>query len=234
MKYILLCFFLVGAMAVNAQEKQSLKDLLYSGKLKKDSSGVVRSTDDLSTKIDTTTKKEPEAQAQKPEALKVTAPVADATKEAVPAKETANEQNVPVNPSVDRVQATVQNSSDAVETADTTAAVATPSVPAAAPKTNTKIWKEYTDALVKNLHENVLKSKQVKKESYFVTIEYEIGTEGQVNILNVTTMPSNAYLQAQVKQIVESNPPAYLNPAIDSAGVAKKVKRKQNFTVTKD
>ena len=36
---------------------QSLKDLLYGGKLKNDSNSVVRKTDDLSTKIDTSTKK---------------------------------------------------------------------------------------------------------------------------------------------------------------------------------
>src|SRR5436190_12579758 len=59
MKNMILVIFLIGgAFAVQAQEKQSLKDLLFSGKLKKDSTGVIRSTDDLSKKIDTSTKKE--------------------------------------------------------------------------------------------------------------------------------------------------------------------------------
>ena len=40
-----------------AADAQSLKDLLYSGKLKSDSGTVVRKTDDLSTKIDTSRKK---------------------------------------------------------------------------------------------------------------------------------------------------------------------------------
>src|SRR5579885_1837604 len=60
MKYsflILISVVFIGISA-NAQEKPKLKDLLYSGKLKKDSSGVIRSTDDLSSKIDTTTKKD--------------------------------------------------------------------------------------------------------------------------------------------------------------------------------
>ena len=55
---ILVVFLLGGALVVQAQEKQSLKDLLFSGKLKKDSTGVIRSTDDLSKKIDTSSKKE--------------------------------------------------------------------------------------------------------------------------------------------------------------------------------
>src|SRR6476646_8127289 len=57
MKYCLFVFVLLAAITAEAQQKQSLKDLLYSGKLKRDSSGVIRSTDDLSTKIDTSTKK---------------------------------------------------------------------------------------------------------------------------------------------------------------------------------
>src|SRR5689334_22124619 len=61
MKHLILISFLFAAASAQAQQKQSLKDLLYGGKLKKDSSGVIHSTDDLSAKIDTTTKKEPEA-----------------------------------------------------------------------------------------------------------------------------------------------------------------------------
>ena len=54
MKAILLIAILVSSASVNAQ---SLKELLYGGKLKMDSGAVIRKTDDLSTKIDTTTKK---------------------------------------------------------------------------------------------------------------------------------------------------------------------------------
>src|SRR5437660_2681143 len=53
----ILIMILFSTLVVHAQQKQSLKDLLYSGKLKKDSTGVIRSTDDLSAKIDTSTKK---------------------------------------------------------------------------------------------------------------------------------------------------------------------------------
>src|SRR5438309_2579036 len=48
-------FFLFLAVTFGARA-QSLKDLLYSGKLKMDSNSVVRKTDDLSTKIDTSHK----------------------------------------------------------------------------------------------------------------------------------------------------------------------------------
>lgn len=43
--------------AINSNAQQSLKDLLYSGRLKSDTGSVVKKDDDLSTKIDSTAKK---------------------------------------------------------------------------------------------------------------------------------------------------------------------------------
>ena len=54
MKKWILFLLLVSTVTANAQ---SLKDALYGGKLKNDSSSVIRKTDDLSTKIDTSRKK---------------------------------------------------------------------------------------------------------------------------------------------------------------------------------
>lgn len=54
MKIVVLLALMISTVSVNAQ---SLKDLLYSGKLKSDSGTVIRKGEDLSSKIDTTTKK---------------------------------------------------------------------------------------------------------------------------------------------------------------------------------
>ncbi|MCR6719050.1 MAG: hypothetical protein NVV59_01920 [Chitinophagaceae bacterium] len=54
--FLLVTFLMVSSAALQAQ---SLKELLYSGKLKSDTGSVVRKTDDLSTKIDTSTRKPP-------------------------------------------------------------------------------------------------------------------------------------------------------------------------------
>jgi len=93
--------------------------------------------------------------------------------------------------------------------------------------------KEYTDSLVKALNDEALKSKQIKKGTYFLMADYEIETDGQVTFTNVTSTPENAFLQAQVKQIMDSTP-LRLNPVTDSSNQPKKVKRKQQFTVTKE
>jgi hypothetical protein len=54
MKKIILFLIVVSSVTADAQ---SLKELLYSGKLKSDTGSVVRKSDDLSTKIDTSKKK---------------------------------------------------------------------------------------------------------------------------------------------------------------------------------
>jgi hypothetical protein len=55
MKAVILLAILFASVSANSQTK--LKDLLYGGKLKLDSGSVIRKDDDLSTKIDTSTKK---------------------------------------------------------------------------------------------------------------------------------------------------------------------------------
>jgi hypothetical protein len=216
MKNLILIILLIGgALAVQAQEKkQSLKDLLYGGKLKKDSTGVIHSTDDLSKKIDTSSKKETTVVANLP---------------------AANAQQ-DKNPAISKTDANANVATSGADTIMTkTDSAATVSVPAitASSKSNTKLWKEYTDSLVKTLNDEVLKSKQIKKNTYYLMVDYEIATDGQVTITSVTSTPENSFLQGQVRQIMDSSP-LRLNPITDSGNQPKKVKRKQMFTVTKD
>jgi hypothetical protein len=213
MKYSLFVLVLLGAITVEAQQKQSLKDLLYSGKLKRDSSGIIRSTDDLSSKIDTSTKKP-----------------ADTLKLRTVAVSTEQNKNVPASAIVAADTSTaMKNDTTAAATTVTTTA----NKPAGIPKTNTRLWKEYSDSLVKTLKEEALKSKQIKKNTYFVLVEYEIAPDGLVNVINVTSSPANAFLQAQVKQIMDSSP-FYLNPVTENANTTRKIRRKQQIVITKD
>ena len=207
MKYFILLLFLGGLGVVQAQQKQSLKDLLYSGKLKKDSSGVIRSTDDLSTKIDTTTKE------AIPEKRKIVTVTSD---------------------SVKNVSSLIGDSAVTVEAKDsvTTTAIAPKEnkVPAL---TNNRIWKDYIDSLVRSLKSEVFTSKQIKKDTYYVTIDYEIEIDGKVSVESVTSAPENKYFESQVRQMLDDKP-FNLNPVVDSTNKPHKVKRKQNFSITKD
>jgi uncharacterized protein YydD (DUF2326 family) len=212
MKYSLFVLVLLGAITVEAQQKQSLKDLLYSGKLKRDSSGVIRSTDDLSSKIDTTTKKPVDTVMLKLQA------VSDQNKNTTIATNTTSNDTTNILIDTTKIVSPVST---------------TGSKPAGVPKTNTRVWKEYSDSLVKTLKEEALKSKQIKKNTYFVLVEYEIAPDGLVNVINVTSSPENAFLQAQVKQIMDSSP-FYLNPVTENANTTRKIRRKQQIIITKD
>jgi hypothetical protein len=223
-KTILIIFVIGGAFAVQAQEKQSLKNLLFSGKLKKDSTGVIRSTDDLSTKIETGSKKDTQSIAA---ATNVTANAQQDNNGVIPNTSQTAAATTAVIPGV------VANGGDtATNKADTTAAVAIPAT-TPPPKSNTKLLKEYTDSVVRALQDEALKSKQIKKNTYYLMLDYEIDTDGQVTFTNVASTPENSFLQAQVKQILDSTP-LRLNPVTDSNNQARKVKRKQQISVTKE
>ena len=207
--------FLLLAVSFTANS-QKLKDLLYSGKLKLDSNSVVRKGDDLSTKIDTSTKKTPEPEKQQT----VVAPP-DAT-----IKKT--DANVGVDANMGAITGVVIATDSATKSEAVVTETAAPPV-----KSNTKIWKEYSDSLVKTLKAEVLPLKQIKKETYYLTVEYEIGTDGQVNVLSVVSDPENKFLQSEVQTRMELSVPR-LAPTIDSTGKARKVKKRYNFSLTKE
>lgn len=209
-KILLLLLLIAGAATVQAQ---SLKDMLYSGKLRSDSNTVVRKTDDLKAKLDTGQKK-PAAPAEKVTA----ATPADSTKK--------------VDGQTDSLLAgtNVKDSSvGSMETADS----AKTEVAAVPVKSNTKIWKEYTDSLVATLKPEIDNAKKIKKETYYVLVAYEIDTSGKVNVANVGITPTNEVVHALVRQYLDVTPPQ-LSPVLDSANKPRKVKRSGSFTIIKN
>ena len=196
--------FLLVVFTASITQAQSLKDMLYSGKLKKDSNVVIRKGEDLSSKIDTASRK-PETEVVK----------------AAPVQVDPEKKNT--------------NADTAIVVAEGNAE--TPVIPvvnaSVVSKNNNQVLKEFVDSLVTTLKAEVLSSKKIKKETYYLYIDYEIEPTGQVNILNVVSNPENDYLQDQVKQRLLLGFPV-LQPAVDSNNKPRKVKRKYNFTVTKD
>jgi hypothetical protein len=205
MKKIILIFILASSVASNAQ---SLKDALYGGKLKNDSGTVVRKGDDLSTKIDTTTKKKI-VDPEKAKTIAIT--TKDSSISIVPDKtESAN--------------------SPATTTADNTAALANSTI--VAPRDNNKIWKEYIDSLSSTLKTEALPNKKIKSGTYYLLIEYDIETDGQVSINNVSCSPENSFLQQTVKERLTLTAPQ-LNPVLSGYGKPRKASKKYNLTLSK-
>ena len=205
-----LAVLLALGLSAGAQQKQSLKDLLYSGKLKSDSGSVVRSSDDLSARIDTSTRKP--AEAESPKAITA-------------GNEPARQTNA----------TSTGNDAAGVTAASTDSSAATSADKAAATpaKSNTKIWKEYTDSLQNTFKTELLPSKKIKKDTYFAVVDYEIGVNGAVNVVGVSVSPENAFLQEEIKKRMDLTAPQ-LAPVLDSTGKARKTKKKYSFSLTKE
>ena len=191
------------AFSVNAQ---SLKDALYSGKLKTDSGTVIRKGEDLSSKIDTTTKKKP-AIAERPQTTVV---MRDSAGVALPVAEDSAVSTSPVTPVAGEGETTA----------------------AAAPKDNNKIWKDYMDELTGTLRTEVMTSKKIKGGTYSVLVEYEIGTDGQVTATNVSSSPENSFLEQQVKERITLTAPQ-LTPLLNTYGKPRKALKKQTIILAK-
>lgn len=211
-KLMLVLVLVVASATVQAQ---SLKDALFGGKLRMDSNSVLRKTDDVKARIDTAQKKP----ADSLKAVVAVAPADSVVKAAAPVTATA--------------PATMATSAEVVAV-DTVATAVAPAPVAAVPtKSNTKLWKEYADELTNKLKPEIQSSKKIKKESYYITVAYEVDVDSKVSITNVTTAPENAVLQGIVKERLEETPPQ-LNPILDSNGAPRKAKRTYSFSVTKD
>jgi hypothetical protein len=222
MKKLFLLLSVLAVVGAHAQdEKPKLKDLLYGGKLKKDSSGVIRKTDDLTAKIDTSTKKEPEAEKSKT----VVAVIPDTAQKNVLTPPSETGTAVVGSTNTNNAGTVITESANTIASGAVVAAPLTTTATTAAPaKTNTKLWKEYSDSLTSFLKAEAFSSKQIKKETYFMSFDYEIGTDGLVTVNTVSSTPSNNYLQAQVKQFLDITP-LKLNPVLDGSGQPKKTKR---------
>ncbi|HVZ56098.1 MAG TPA: hypothetical protein VG870_05520 [Chitinophagaceae bacterium] len=202
MKKSIWLVLLVAAGALPGQA-QSLKDLLYGGKLKNDSGTVVRKTDDLRSKIDTTTRKPAPVQAQAGKPI----PADSAGGVAHPAQ---------ANPTGGDVTAPGEPTQKPAEVKD-----------------NNRLWKEYMDSVISGVKTDVLPSKKIRKGTYYIFVDYEIGTDGQVTIHDVVPSPESGFLKDQLKERLDLAAPRMM-PVLGSNGQPRKVQRKYNFTLTKD
>lgn len=223
MKVSLLVFTLV--IAVASADAQSLKETLFGGKLKSDSGTVVRKSDDLSTKIDSTPKK----QVEQP---KLAPPMTvDARGNLVPGEVASGTvASTTGNPSTP-VTTTVTNADGTTTT--TTTVPATDAAVDNKPKDNNSIWKSYVDELTTTLRTEVMTSSKVKKGNYSVLIDYNIETDGGITVNSVSSVPKSDYIEDQIKQRMTLSSPV-LTPLLGTNGKPRKAaNRKQTIQLAK-
>lgn len=99
-------------------------------------------------------------------------------------------------------------------------------------KDNGKIWKKFIDQHTGIINAEVLPSKKIRKGSYTVMIDYEIGTDGVVATKNISCSPANEYLTEQIRERMMPDAPL-LAPLVRDGMPRKSVKR-QVLIFTKD
>lgn len=208
MKSLLVLALLATTMSVKAQ---SLKETLFSGKLKSDTGSVVRKGEDLSTKIDTSTRKKP-APVAEPPAQVVTASL-DATGNIVTTAVQQDGTPVPATAAI-----------TAVDSAGNPVPVK--------PKDNNELWKDYIEEFTTTLRTDVANSKKVKDGTYSILIDYEIGVDGQIGVNNVNVAPQNSFIAEQVKERVTLTAPR-MQPLLGTNGKPRKAAKKQTITISK-
>ncbi|MCG2616816.1 hypothetical protein LZZ85_21130 [Terrimonas sp. NA20] len=211
MKSLLVLALLATTMSVKAQ---SLKETLFAGKLKSDTGSVVRKGEDLSTKIDTTTRKKP-------------APVVEPPAQVVTAS---------LDASGNIVTTAIQQ--DGTPVAAGSSGSATPAVDSAGnpvpvkPKDNNELWKNYIDEFTTTLRTDLAGSKKVKDGTYSILIDYEIGVDGQIGVNNVNVAPENSFIAQQVKERITLTAPR-MQPLLGTNGKPRKAAKKQTITISK-
>ena len=215
MKKGILFLLLIGSIFAEAQ---TLKEALYGGKLKNQPGSVIRKGDDLTTKMDTIRK----TSANDSGITKMTVLIADSL--AIRGLQT---------------DSVVISGMDKKDNISGTTNIAEPKT-ATTSKENTAVlkennvaWKEYIDSVTSLLKAEVLPTKKIKNGTYYVTVSYAIGADGQVAINNVLLTPENSFLQQQIKDRLALDAPR-LNPALTSAGTPRKSSKNYNFTLSKE
>lgn len=213
-------------------DAQSLKEALFSGRLKNEPGSVIRKGDDLSDKmVDTTARKAPQrdtlaiinvAQQQRVDSTQTGLVITNA-----PASNSDSVSPVTPTPAPATAEPT-----ELTEPAETAVAEAEPEVKVK-PKNNRAIFKDYMTSLASTLKSEVMSSKKIKKGTYYISISYTIDTDGKVTITDLVVDPKQEFLQQQIKERMEQDLPM-LNPELNSSGAARKVTRRYNFSLDKE
>jgi hypothetical protein len=217
MKIFLLLLSTLLVFAVSAQ--QSLKDALYSGKLRLDTGTVIKKGDDLTSRMDSVKRKPAEVPVVKVlDTISVSEAggiLPDSTTTAVVDSGGIFLTDAPL-----------------VTAPAGTPATGTPAEAVPGPATNNKIWKDYITELTGTLRTEVMTSKKIKSGTYSVLIDYEIGVDGTISVSNVSSSPANSFIEEQVKERITLTAPT-LTPLLNSYGKPRKAPKKQTIVLNK-
>lgn len=97
---------------------------------------------------------------------------------------------------------------------------------------NNRTWKKFSDEYTKIINAELSNSKKVKKGSYTVTLDYEIGTDGVVGIKSLFCDPKSETLIELINERMMPNAPQLAPQVVN--GVPRKSSKRQILIFTKE
>ena len=94
-----------------------------------------------------------------------------------------------------------------------------------------KVWKRFVETNTQIVTQAADDTKKVKKGTYQVDVEYEIGLNGRVTTKGVTCSPTNEFLVEQVTEFMKRAP--VLAPPVYSDGKPRVLPATQGITIVK-
>lgn len=94
-----------------------------------------------------------------------------------------------------------------------------------------KFWKKWVENNTQIISQQADDTKKVKKGTYQVDVEYEIGLNGKISTKNITCNPPNEFLTEQVTELMKRTPT--LAPPIYSDGKPRTLAATQPITIVK-
>lgn len=94
-----------------------------------------------------------------------------------------------------------------------------------------RFWKKFIENNTQIISQQADDTKKVKKGTYQIDVEYEIGVNGRITTKGITCNPPNAFLIEQVTELMKRTP--VLSPPIYSDGKPRSLAATQPITIVK-
>jgi len=94
-----------------------------------------------------------------------------------------------------------------------------------------KLWKRFIETNTQIISQQADDTRKVKKGTYEIEVEYEIGLNGKLTTKGITCNPPNEFLIEQITELMKR--PPVLSPPIYSDGKPRVLPAKQTITIVK-
>lgn len=213
-------FSIVALLVASSLSAQSLKDSLFSGKLKNPLKQAELARDS--------------AQKAAKDSMDLAAGVKKDSASNPAVSPSASAPSSAVSPSAEGVIPDAQAATTAPATATVNSLPDASELPDSLNRTyhaKQKAWKRYIDQQTTIISAQADETRKVRTGEYYVEFDYQIGLNGRVKVSNITCSPQNEFIVQQVTDAMTRTP--VLAAPIYADGKPRIVNAKQQMTILK-